>query len=312
MAEKQRLFVDMDGTLAVFQRVDRLEALYEYGYFANLPPIENVIQAVKLIIKNHPEIDVHILSAYLTDSPYALIEKQQWLDQYLPEIDAAHRIFTPCGQDKKEFIPGGIRGSDFLLDDYTHNLCLWQPPARGIKLLNGINHTNGTWMYDCIRYDKSPAELAENIVGVMQGRLRIRDVKPQLDGQAMCSGPAFHILQLKDGEQNRYRRFISLQELINQGEIPNLSNYSLVFSGVMKPGWDLNNIYHEFNFNRPSTFQSRSLSVSDIIVVESPNEISAYYVDSIGFQAVPLVAEQFMIQNSSCLSSLNTEEELEL
>ena len=33
---KNRLFVDMDGTLAVFKTVDTMETLYEKGYFKNL------------------------------------------------------------------------------------------------------------------------------------------------------------------------------------------------------------------------------------------------------------------------------------
>jgi len=178
MAEKQRLLVDMDGTLAVFTPVDELETLYEQGYFLNLKPINNVVQSVKEIIKNNPDIEVNILSAYLSDSPYALEEKNAWLDQYLPEVNLEHRIFSPCGSDKKDYLPGGIRETDFLLDDYTHNLKLWQPPARGIKLLNGINYTRGTWEHDRIRYDKEPQELAENIVNIMRGKEQIHDDKP--------------------------------------------------------------------------------------------------------------------------------------
>lgn len=104
--KKQRLFVDIDGTLAVFKPVDTLETLYEKGYFLNLAPHENVVAAVKEIVTNHPEIEVNILSAYLTDSQYALQEKNEWLDRYLPEIDQTHRIFVPCGSDKKEGIGG--------------------------------------------------------------------------------------------------------------------------------------------------------------------------------------------------------------
>ncbi|SHN87942.1 5' nucleotidase, NT5C type [Desulfitobacterium chlororespirans] len=176
--EKQRLFVDMDGTLAEFKHVDTLETLYERGYFFNLKPMDNVVDAIKHMIKNNPEIDVNILSAYLAGNPYAITEKNQWLDQYLPEVDAAHRVFSPCGCDKKDFIPGGIRETDCLLDDYTHNLRLWQPPARGIKLLNGINHTRGTWEHDRIRYDKKPAEIASDIVRIMKTTEMIRDEKP--------------------------------------------------------------------------------------------------------------------------------------
>lgn len=175
MADRQRLFVDMDGTLAVFTPVDELETLYEKGYFGNLEPHENVVSAVREIIENHPEIEVHVLSAYLTDSRYALQEKNEWLDKYLPEIDQAHRVFVPCGSDKKEGIEGGVRPDDFLLDDYTHNLNDWQPPARGIKLLNAINHTRGSWEHDRIRFDRDPSALADGIVAIMQGRERIFD-----------------------------------------------------------------------------------------------------------------------------------------
>ncbi len=174
---EQRLFVDMDGTLAVFKPVDEMETLYEEGYFKTLEPQRNVVEAVRQIIKNHPEIEVNILSAYLTDSSYALKEKNEWLDRYLPEIDREHRIFMPCGTDKKEAIKDGIRSNDFLLDDYTKNLNEWQPPARGIKLLNSINHTRGSWPHDRIRYDRNPAELAQGIVTVMRNENRIFDKK---------------------------------------------------------------------------------------------------------------------------------------
>lgn len=175
----QRLFVDMDGTLAVFTPTNRLEDLYEKGYFENLAPMQNVVDAVKVIIKEHPGIEVNVLSAHLSDSPYALTEKNKWLDKHLPEVDAAHRIFPPCGQDKANYIPGGLRTTDYLLDDYTKNLAAWEPPAKGIKVLNGINHTHGTWKSACLRFDKPARELAENVTDIMKGVERIVDNAPQ-------------------------------------------------------------------------------------------------------------------------------------
>lgn len=172
---RQRLYVDMDGTLSVFTPVDTHEYLYQEGFFRDAQPQENVVEAVRDIIQNHPEIEVYILSAYLTDSEFALNEKNEWLNRYLPEIDVEHRIFVPNGSDKKEYVPGGLRTNDFLLDDYTVNLNQWQPPARGIKLLNAINHTRGTWEHDRIRYDRTPQELAQGIVAVMQNGERIID-----------------------------------------------------------------------------------------------------------------------------------------
>lgn len=176
---KTRLFLDLDGTAAVFKKVDSLEVLYEKGYFANLEPNWNVINAIKIIIKEHPEIEVFSLSAYLSDSKYALREKNQWMDKYLPEIDKEHRIFMPCGENKLDHIPGGVRETDTLWDDWTHNLNMWEPPARGIKLLNGINHTRETWRGNRLRYDKTPQELAENIIDIVVNGVIIRDIKPQ-------------------------------------------------------------------------------------------------------------------------------------
>ena len=174
-----RFFVDMDGTATEFKKVDTLETLYEEGYFYNLKPIENVVDAIKYIIKNHPEIEVYIMSSVLSDSKYALSEKNQWLDKYLPEIDRGHRIFPPCGENKLDYIPGGVRDTDLLLDDYTHNLTLWEPPAKGIKILNGINHTKETWRGNRLRYDKSPEELVENIIEIALNGAIIQDMKPQ-------------------------------------------------------------------------------------------------------------------------------------
>jgi len=159
---KKRLFVDMDGTLAVFKPVDQLETLYEQGYFLHLEPHENVVEAIKDIVENREDVEVYILSSVLADSKFAIQEKNAWLDKYLPEIDPAHRLYPPCGIDKKSIIPN-LSSRDFLLDDYTRNLLSWDPPGCGIKILNGINHTRGTWKKSTVAYDKNPAEISRVI-----------------------------------------------------------------------------------------------------------------------------------------------------
>lgn len=185
MEDKKRLFVDMDGTLAEFRQIDTLEQLYEKGYFENLQPQMEVVNAVKTIIRECPDIEVNILSAVLSDSPYALPEKNNWLDRYLPEIDAAHRLFPPCGSDKKEVIKGGITPDDFLLDDYTLNLNAWEPPARGIKLLNGINHTRGTWQNAMVEGKQRSDSLAEDIVNIIHQSERTKEKE---QGEQRLSG----------------------------------------------------------------------------------------------------------------------------
>lgn len=140
----RRIFVDMDGTLAKWNNVESENVLYEKGYYENLQPNENLLNAIKNLIAKGE--NVFILSSFLHDSKYALAEKNYWLDKYLPELPQDKRIFTNYGDDKSIYVIGGITNNDYLIDDYTKNLLEWKELGGiGIKYLNGINHSKGTW-----------------------------------------------------------------------------------------------------------------------------------------------------------------------
>jgi 5'(3')-deoxyribonucleotidase/DNA-binding transcriptional MerR regulator len=172
---KGRLFVDMDGTLAEFKQISSMEMLYEKGYFRNLKPIQTVVDAIKHFMKEHPDVEVKILSAVL-DSKHAETEKNQWLDQHLPEIKKADRIFTRYGEDKTSFIQGGVSSNDYLLDDYTKNLSTWKEfSGIGIKLLNGINNTNNSWDESRVRFNKDPKEIAHNLASIIKEKVLFID-----------------------------------------------------------------------------------------------------------------------------------------
>lgn len=138
-----RLFVDMDGVLAEFKEISKIETLYEKSYFENLKPQQGVVDAINEI-SQRSDVEVNILSSYLTDSKFALAEKQKWINKYLRNIPMGNRIFVPYGQSKLDVLRE-VDKNDFLLDDYTKNLLQWQEKGIGIKLLNGINHTHKTW-----------------------------------------------------------------------------------------------------------------------------------------------------------------------
>ena len=154
---KKRLFVDMDGTLAEWRSEAGPEELYEKGYFASLHPYGAILDAVKRIwaAAQNGEIDAElfILSAYLTDSLWAKAEKQEWRDTHLPKMfDAERTLFVPCGSSKLDYVPGGVRASDYLLDDYTHNLREWeQAGGTPIKVFNGCNGKRNTSWKDSVR-----------------------------------------------------------------------------------------------------------------------------------------------------------------
>lgn len=173
---KQRLFVDMDGTLAEFHPVHSMEELHAKGYFAGLPPQQNVVEAVR-ILNADTDVEVYILSAVLSDSKYALQEKKEWLEKYLPEIDSGHFLFSNCGRDKAAVIPDGIRKGDTLIDDFTKNLLAWPEDGIGINLLNGINHSRGSWKGSRISMIEKPESMAKAIKRIMSGEL-IRQPAP--------------------------------------------------------------------------------------------------------------------------------------
>lgn len=140
---KQRIFVDMDGTLTKFFRDATMENLSEPGFFSHLPAHVEMVNAVGQLVQD-ARYEVFILSSAL-QTQTAVPEKQVWLDKNLPVIDYAHRLFPKHGTDKALSVPGGVRKSDVLIDDYSRNLLAW--PGIGIKVLNGINNRHGTWLH---------------------------------------------------------------------------------------------------------------------------------------------------------------------
>lgn len=200
MEQKFRLFVDMDGTLAEFQKVSAMEELYERGYFAQLPPQQSVVDAVRLLIYTNTSVEVFILSSVLFDSRFAMEEKNGWLNKYLPEVDRAHRIFLPCGESKVGYVPGTLRESDCLLDDYTKNLEDWsRAGGRGIKLLNGINHTRGSWNGSRLSYDRSPGPLANALLEIAAGRC----IQDERSTSAICAA-AWNLQSTAAAVQSQY------------------------------------------------------------------------------------------------------------
>lgn len=153
-----RFFIDMDGTLAQFHAEDNyLERMTEPNFFANLKPFEEAIAKLKEYIAANPEREFFVLSGLTADAPDCALQKDRWLDQYLPEIDAAHRIYTENGDDKSLYIPSGVHARDILIDDYNKNLEDWQAAGgTSVKFVNPINDRaliGSRWQGERIRYN---------------------------------------------------------------------------------------------------------------------------------------------------------------
>lgn len=102
----------------------------------------------------------------------------------------------------------------------------------------------------------------------------------------------FSIYQLKFCDDNRMYAFASLDVLEKLGMKVDPDRYEKVYEAPLSPNDDLESIYVRFNLNRPCDFRGHSMSVSDIVVLQSPDEDgemlrNAYYCDSFGFKPVP-------------------------
>lgn len=174
-----RLFVDMDGTLARFHDVDKkfIEAMWTPTFYSSMLPFENMVEGLKRLISQRPDVEVYLLSAVLdTDPPFVMGEKNEWLDRYLPELAESNRIFTRAGTNKADYI-GEIGKGDFLLDDYNKNLHEFAAAGgRSIKFRNDVNHqgrgayggeAGPLWAGDMVSYDSSPDEIAEQLSAIL-------------------------------------------------------------------------------------------------------------------------------------------------
>ena len=168
-----KLFVDMDGTVAKWEKGKTLHELCAPGYFANLEPMVNVVTAVKMMMGyGYP---VFILSAVLQGCD-AERDKNLWLNKHL-NVPYANRLFVPYGESKVDMLSRFAYPGDMMLDDFSANL--YEIAASGlgvtpVKILNGINNTKGSWKGERIDASLTPFQIRD----------RIFDIWSQIDEKA--------------------------------------------------------------------------------------------------------------------------------
>lgn len=104
------------------------------------------------------------ITDYLMENYRVEMEKKSFMESAEMDIQKDMNL----GAQKSEYVKGGVTQEDLLQDDYTMNLNSWEPPARGIKLLNGINYKRGTWKGETISVEEPPQELPKRIISIME------------------------------------------------------------------------------------------------------------------------------------------------
>ena len=74
------------------------------------------------------------------------------------------------------------------------------------------------------------------------------------------------------------------KEIESHGMQIKKEDYKLVYVGEFLGNMSLDDIFERFNIDRPKDFRGHSLSVSDIVVLNDGEKVTAHFVDSISFE----------------------------
>ena len=188
-------------------------------------------------------------------------------------LNAYHKL--PNNQRKAlgamntEALPGSldfvqcVDGKDTIIQDYT-KVAGWQ----NAEVLNSIAQIERS-----LNTREAVSVPAENVF--------------QSNTPEEPDSDCYEIYQLTADPANAKLLFTSYDGIHAGGMTINRSNYELKYSAPLTPDTTLDNIYDQFNINRPADFTGHSLSVSDIVVLHRNGQDTAHYVDSIGFADVP-------------------------
>ena len=170
------------------------------------------------------------------------------------------------------------RGDYGLLEQGTMDA----PNLTVEEVKNEIVHTHNLDTRDCKTLH--PEEFAQKLAE-REAMQEYRMKQFQNGGQ-----DGYLIMQLRY-DADRALHFASMEYLKSKSAAPIIQNYEIMYRGDFpeeKPPVPvpelLESLYREFNCDRPLNFQGHSLSVSDIILLNLNGNISAHYVDSIGFK----------------------------
>ena len=110
----------------------------------------------------------------------------------------------------------------------------------------------------------------------------------------------FGIYQIKDDSPGENYAFMNMSFIESHGMQIKKEDYKLVYVGELSGNMSLDDIFERFNIDRPKDFRGHSLSVSDIVVLNDGEKVTAHFVDSISFEQL----DSFLNLEEQVLSEL--------
>lgn len=134
----KRIFIDLDGTVAMFNVRNALKRFdNEVGFFARLRAYKGIDKVNELAKGGN----VYIISASPNDQ--ADRDKMEWIQKHLNNVPIDNITLCRIGENKARVIESKynltIDKDCLLLDDYTKNLIEWESNGgKGIKRITSV------------------------------------------------------------------------------------------------------------------------------------------------------------------------------
>ena len=203
---------------------------------------------------------------------------------YTSQIELIDRIADLVEANKRNYAE-----KDFLRSMYTSGKLSGLTAALRFS---GLQAEYGDWKADnaCLR----PGFLT------IEGHELIKDCELQLDELAKLKREVIPktrltIYQINPDRDSSYVMFINYKHLEHLQGSPEIDSsiYDRVYT-VEEHISNLGDVFRIFNREQPNDYCGRSLSVSDIVVIENSEVIrpGAYFCDSFGFDAVSFEADK--------------------
>ena len=228
------------------------------------------LELVEKLQEAQIELPDTVLDTYPMPDPNCTMED-------LAEAGYVEGDLLPVSQDTAELMYGG---------DFTVYIIR---PGEDPELAfdeTDFDHHDGLFAVSRDEWEASP-----DFDAAIQSRLREDEQEKREAAFLDHQGDCFAIYQLHRGPELRDVRYIPLEQLRAEGESPRKGNYDLVYTAPLTAQGDtlqqLNQLWHQFNENRPADYHSPSMGISDIVALKQGGVVSCHYVDQYAFSELP-------------------------
>lgn len=261
------------------------ELLNDFGvHAASITPVDlNKLHDIRAANEVEPPAEV-------MPTPEPALESMK-LDEYpMPDPFVDPKQFEKAGVTDDELLPvSRSRAYEFIGEDFS----VYSVVAGDVALCMDADEIEDSSDAAMFGIDRNEWEESARFRDAIEDRLAHQ---PEREEGFLSHPGSFAIYQMDHDLDSIPLRFSSYDELAAKDMTPTRDMYDLIYTAELS-GKSLDDIFYEFNENRPHDYHSYSLSASDIIALNQGGAVTYYYVDRFGFKELPDFAKDNPLKN---------------